>query len=81
MPDDDRREPGADLAPATRTRIRRSAPNRNPRKKNSSRIGATTQTNTAAATSAAVLLLTPSSLGSLSVPWSLISDAYSAVMT
>ncbi len=39
-----------------------------PRKKNSSAIGATTHTNTAAATSAAVLWLTPSSLGSLSLP-------------
>ena len=42
-----------------------------PRKKNSSQIGATTQTNTAAPTSAAVLVLIPSSVGSLSVPWSL----------
>ena len=46
--------------------MRRSAPKMKPRKKNSSQIGATTQTNTAAPTSAAVLLLTPSSLGSLS---------------
>ena len=38
-----------------------------PRKKNSSAIGAITHTNTEAATSAAVLLLTPRSLGSLSL--------------
>ena len=39
-----------------------------PRKKNSSAIGAITHTNTAAPTSAAVLVLMPRSLGSLSVP-------------
>ena len=56
--------------PAIANRIWRSAPNRKPRKKNSSAIGAITHTNTAAATSAAVLCVAPSSLGSLSVPWS-----------
>ena len=47
---------------------RRRAPNRKPRKKNSSAIGAITQTNTPVAIIAAVLLSTPSSLGSLSWP-------------
>ena len=41
--------------PATMIRQPRSAPKKKPRKKNSSAIGAITQTNTAAATSAAVL--------------------------
>ena len=44
-----------------------------PRKKNSSAIGASTQTKIAAPTRAAVLVPTPRSLGSLSVPWSLTS--------
>jgi len=42
--------------PATLSRQRRSTPKRNPRKKNSSAIGATAQTNTPAPISAAVLL-------------------------
>ena len=54
--------------PATTIRHPRSTPKMKPRKKNSSAIGAITQTNTEAATSAAVLLLTPRSLGSLSLP-------------
>ena len=69
------------LRPAIVTRICRSAPKMNPRKKNSSTIGATTHTNTVAPTSAAVLLLIPSSLGSLSLPCRLSSDAYTAVST
>ena len=52
--------------PMTMTRIRRRTPKKKPRKKNSSHTGATTHTNTAAAISAAVLWVTPRSLGSLS---------------
>ena len=48
-----------------RSGMLRSAPKRKPRKKNSSQIGAIAQTNTAAATSAAVLWVAPSSLGQL----------------
>ena len=44
---------------------RRSAPKMKPRKKNSSQIGATTHTKTAAPTSAAVLVLTPEVPGQL----------------
>ena len=67
--------------PATVIRIRRRPPKMKPRKKNSSQIGAITHTKMVAATSAPVLLLTPSSLGSLSLPCRPISDAYTAVTT
>ena len=69
------------LRPAITTFIRRRAPNTNPRKKNSSAIGAITQTKIPAATSAAVLWLAPSSEGSLSLPCSLNSCAQIAVAT
>ena len=59
------------LWPRTLMCQRRSAPKMKPRKKNSSQIGAITHTKMAAPTSAAVLVLIPRSVGSLSVPWSL----------
>ena len=54
--------------PATVSRILRNVPNRKPRKKNSSQIGATAQTNTAVITIAAWLWVSLSSDGSLSLP-------------
>ena len=68
-----------ELPPATAIRLRRRAPKKKPRKKNSSAIGAITHTNTAAVTKATVLRLTPSSLGSFSLPFSPNKFAYTVV--
>ena len=65
--------------PATLILHRRSAPKKNPRKKNSSAIGAITHTNAAVPISASVLRSTPKSLGSLSLPCRLNSAAQIAV--